>query len=314
MPRSRKNILEYRTYSLPADFPMYVLDGEEWHISPIPSNRLHIHNCLEIGLCHSDSGQMILGEEQVPFFSGYVTCIARNVPHTTWSSPGESSRWSYLYVDMEALLSRYGLALLPDMGAFYQMLSTCRFMLPPEQYPWARPLAQELLTEFQQKDMGYKTSIRGLLLSFAIRLLRVYSAEKRDSDAVKNLTALSPALEYMHAHYDQNFSMEALAEMCHISSTHFRRMFHAQMGTSPLHFLHQLRVIHSCALLRTTDLTVAEVATRVGYSSLSSYNLFFRRIMGSTPTRWRKSGEERPALISYTGWLRAETPEEERME
>ncbi len=53
MPKPRHIVTEYRNYYLPVDFPLLLLTGEHWKISDIPSSRLHFHNCLEIGVCHS---------------------------------------------------------------------------------------------------------------------------------------------------------------------------------------------------------------------------------------------------------------------
>ena len=55
MPKTKNDIAEYRSYYLPSDFPVLLLSGEHWKISNIPSKHLHFHNCLEIGLCHSES-------------------------------------------------------------------------------------------------------------------------------------------------------------------------------------------------------------------------------------------------------------------
>ena len=309
MPRAKQTVLEYRTYDLPADFPLFVLSGESWRISPTPSKRLHIHNCLEIGWCQSDGGTMILGETEGPFQQDYITFVARNVPHTTWSSPGTHSLWTYLYVDMEALLGSYGMALIPELNTFYKMLTSCHLVLPPRQHPWAMPLIRAILKENEEKLPGYKNSIRGLLIHLAICMLRIY---KDDQQSMKenNLSLIGPALEHMRSHFDQNFSMNELADLCHISPTHFRRLFSSQMGTSPLHFLHQLRVMSSCRLLRTTDMNIAEIANQAGYSSLCCFNQHFKRFMGCTPSDWRKSnGKKRPSLITYSGWLQAEEPD-----
>lgn len=308
MPRSKQTVLEYRTYELPAEFPLFVLSGEDWRISPVPSKRLHIHNCLEIGLCHSDSGSMILGEQEISFSADDVTFVARNVPHTTWSSPDTHSHWSYIYADVEAILGSHGLTQLQDINAFNRMMSNGYFLLSPDRCPWAKPMVVSILTEFAGKEPGYRSSIRGLFLSFIIRVLRIFSDHEKSAQD-KNLSVIGPALEYMQSNYDQAFSMEKLAELCHISPTHFRRLFGSQMGTNPLHFLHQLRIMQSCRLLRSTDMTIAEAATQVGYSSLCCFNQHFKRIMGSTPSVWRRSGEgDRPALITYTGWMQAENP------
>ena len=58
MSKPKNTVMEYRNYYLPGDFPVLVLTGGHWKISDIPSSRLHFHNCLEIGLCHSHSGTM----------------------------------------------------------------------------------------------------------------------------------------------------------------------------------------------------------------------------------------------------------------
>ena len=101
MARQKSGVAEYRNYYLPYDFPVLLLSGEHWKISSVPSKNLHFHNCLEIGVCHSDSGYMefIGKKDPLLFREGDVTCIPRNIPHTTYSSPGTESHWSYLFID-----------------------------------------------------------------------------------------------------------------------------------------------------------------------------------------------------------------------
>ena len=96
MARQKSGVAEYRNYYLPYDFPVLLLSGEHWKISSVPSKNLHFHNCLEIGVCHSDSGYMefIGKKDPLLFREGDVTCIPRNIPHTTYSSPGTESHWS----------------------------------------------------------------------------------------------------------------------------------------------------------------------------------------------------------------------------
>ena len=61
MARQKNTVIEYRDYNLPTYFPILLLTGEVWRISDIPSQRLHFHNCFEIGLCESDGGFMKFG-------------------------------------------------------------------------------------------------------------------------------------------------------------------------------------------------------------------------------------------------------------
>lgn len=101
MGRHSKTVIEYRSYEFPPHFPLRVIAGEEWRISDVPSGVLHFHNCLEIGICESDSGKMNFSGKVVPFKAGDITFVAGDVPHTTWSDPGCASKWSYIFTDAE---------------------------------------------------------------------------------------------------------------------------------------------------------------------------------------------------------------------
>ncbi len=309
MARPRLAVSEYRSYELPADFPVLALQGEEWRISPVRSTRLHFHNCLEIGVCLSDSGSMLLEDQEEAFRTGTVTFIAPHVLHTTWSAPGAYSLWSYLYLDVETLLGG-DLMELPDIRELHLMLSGGKLMLHADSCPWASRLVQGILEELSERQPGYQGCVRGLLLALISRLLRIYMKEPKRTD--KQILTLTPALEYIHQNYMNSFPMEDLAALCHLSPTHFRRLFHEQIGTNPLDFVHQVRVAASCMLLRSTNRSVADIASQVGYASLSAYNRQFLRVMGHTPSAWRRSkvGEIRSSVLNYTGWQKAETSEE----
>ena len=103
MAKSKRAVTEYRSYYLPTHFPVLLLSGDYWKISDIPSGSLHFHNCLEIGICHSDSGTLEINGEKQTFHAGDVTVLPRNVPHTTYSAPGTKSHWSYLFLDPKEL-------------------------------------------------------------------------------------------------------------------------------------------------------------------------------------------------------------------
>ena len=308
MARPKHTVLEYRNYELPVDFPALVLTGSQWHISPIPGKHLHIHNCLEIGLCHSSGGTLIFDDQRLHFSAGDVTCIARNVPHTTWSDPAEASRWSYLFLDPDALLGPAALwqcSGLKDAGRF---LSDCHLLLRADRFPWARRYVEDIVEEMVCCAPGYQAGVRGLFTALLIRMLRVYSQEESESVRDPYMSAISPALDYIHENYMQEFPQQRLSQLCHLSPTHFRRLFREQIGTSPLDFLHQTRILKSCALLRSSSLSVTEIAGRVGYNSMSSYNRHFAKAMGCTPMVWRKTAGDnpRPSLLTFTGWTEAE--------
>ena len=313
MPRPKRAVLEYRSYELPAGFPLIVLTGNEWIISSTPSNRLHFHNCLEIGICHSGSGTMLFNHLPVEFSPGSITCVGRNIPHTTWSNPDDPSLWSYLFLDPEGLLGQdvFRQLALPAQGQSF--LNDSHIVLSANEVPWGESLARAVIREHTHQEAGYQFSMRGYCMALLIHLLRAYySGQFAENARLENTHVISPALDYIRMQYNQRFDQNHLADLCHLSVSHFRRLFREQVGTSPLTFLHQTRILNSCTLLRSSEQLIAEVSSAVGYESLSSFNRHFLQIMGVTPSEWRRSSGRtgRPSLLEFSGWTKAENPGE----
>ena len=307
MARLKRTVIEYRSYELPPDFPILLLSGERWHISDIKSGRLHFHNCLEVGLCRTDSGVMEFYGAPRTFTAGDVTCIARNVPHTTYSNPGQASLWTYLFFSPQELLRSYFQDILPEGGLYADMLQDSNMILSSSEYPQIHQLTLMIIEEMEQKPMNYQTSVRGLCLSLLMLFLRIYAQTVRKQDKKKSGDALpiAPALDYIHANYMYDFPMEHLASLCHVSPTHFRRTFHTIMQQSPLKFIHTTRIMESCTLLRSTEDSIAAISEQVGFGSVSSYNRHFMEIIGCAPNQFRRTVSPiiKPSILEYTGWF-----------
>ena len=315
MPRHKKPYIEFRDYNLPARFPVLLLSGEEWRISDIPSPRLHIHNCLEIGLCRSDCGTMVFEDTKRPFKAGDVTVISCDVPHTTYSAPGTASRWSYLFVDLTGLLTP--LSSGSDLRIF-NLLNTLEhricLILDEQEYPGIHALTAEIMRELEQREEYYEVSVRGLFLALLADLVRAVLQiagpnEKKDDQPPENALVIAPALEYIRCHYMEDFSMEYLAGLCSLSPAHFRRLFSAVIETSPLKYLNVTRIRQAAVLLRTTEASVLSISEEVGYRSVSSFNRQFRDTMGQTPHEWRRrmSILKDQSVMKYRGFLVPET-------
>ena len=315
----RKNIItEYRNYYLPPHFPVIALSGDYWKISDRPSGHLHFHNCLEIGICHSDSGCLEFYGEPAPFKEGDITVIPRNVPHTTYSSPGLASHWSYIYLDPRELFRH----LLPADWKNYDLLSyglpNYKYIFAKEEHPFLYQMADYALKELTLQSPGYQISSRGLLLSLYIALYRIQNPAEGTSapedKAMGTLSSttpivLSPALDYVENNYMQQFSVDFLADLCHLSPTHFRRLFHNIMGTSPLDFINNTRIQKSCILLYSTEESILNISGMVGFQSVSSYNRCFVRTMQTTPRDYRKAilqsdkNIQNQSILEYSGWM-----------
>lgn len=314
MAKSKNSVTEYRNYYLPMNFPVLLLSGEHWKISDIPSGRLHFHNCLEIGICHSDSGYIEFFNEPLAFKAGDVTVIPKNAPHTTYSTPGTRSHWTYIFLDSRILFRNI---LPPSWGEFDLSVHTFQDFQPifsrsqhPDIYSFATAAAREL----EEQKPGYQLSATGLLLSLYIEILRFQllksSEEKKDTkQEADNALVIAPALDYIEENYMQQFNIDYLADLCHWSPTHFRRVFREIMGLSPLDFVNNTRISNACNLLRSTEDSILNISEKVGFRSLSSFNRYFIKIMKIPPRDFRKQIKQsdkkaaNQSILEYSGWM-----------
>lgn len=311
MARTSKTIIEYRNYHLPIHFPLLLLHGEKWRISDIKSGRLHFHNCLEIGVCHDESGIMEFEGVPVPFRAGDVTCIPQNLPHTTYSTPGKQSLWSYIFVDPVELYRDFFYNSTRDIELSITSMKNLPHIMNKEDYPKVYFLVNSIIDELKDEKINYQTSVKGLLLALYIEFLRIQETEAKASNidvSSDNALVIAPALEYINKNFMNAFTVEQLADLCHLSVTHFRRMFHSIMGSSPLDFIINTRISRACVLLRSTEDSILSISEQVGFHTISSFNRCFVKMMGASPRVWRtqtlqseaKAGKK--AIIEFSGW------------
>lgn len=88
--------------------------------------------------------------------------------------------------------------------------------------------------------------------------------------------------------YADDLDIATLARIALMSPSHFIRRFRAVFGETPHRCLQRRRIERACALLRTTDVPVLDVALLVGYDSPGTFGRTFSRIVGSSPTAYRQ--------------------------
>ena len=304
MGRKPREVLEYRQYDLSAHFPIFLLCGEKWRISDVPSGVLHFHNVIEIGLCESDSGYLGLQGESHRFSAGDVSFISGDVAHTTWSDPGTASKWSYLFVDPEELLRPlFAIDDLPNAALFQQLLYGTFSLIHPKEGTCLRSLVEAMIRELSERRMNYEISVRGIFLTFITEMMRHVSHGNRTEPPRR--MSLAPALQYMNTQYMEDFTIEHLATQCGMSESHFRALFHQTMGMGPLEYLNHMRIRRACSLLRMTDSSILTISERVGFRTLSSFNRHFAAEMGLSPTAWRRveGASRKTEILRYSGWL-----------
>lgn len=118
-----------------------------------------------------------------------------------------------------------------------------------------------------------------------------------DEEAVQRLAALPrlrPVLEYLDQHFTESIRVEELASVAGLSQGQFHRCFKSLTGTSPFEYAKRLRLKLAAGLLRTTDLTVAEIGEQVGWPDPFHFSKMFKSVYAQSPTGYRRMGHALP--------------------
>ncbi|MEL6960089.1 MAG: AraC family transcriptional regulator [Pseudomonadota bacterium] len=108
-------------------------------------------------------------------------------------------------------------------------------------------------------------------------------------------------IDCIHAHADEDLSLDQLADVAAMSRFHWHRVFSAIMGASPAHVIRSVRMHKATMLLVRTDLPIPEVGKRVGYPNDRSFARTFKDAYGLAPQAFRKQGHEKNAPKFITG-------------
>src|SRR5882724_6964123 len=99
---------------------------------------------------------------------------------------------------------------------------------------------------------------------------------------------LKRVLEYIDANLGKNIALFELASVVNMSLYHFAVLFRQSTGVSPHRYVLHQRVERAKGLLRDPKLSVLDVSINVGFGHPNNFARAFRRVIGPSPTQFRR--------------------------
>ena len=138
---------------------------------------------------------------------------------------------------------------------------------------------------------GGRLAAESLANLLAVHLIRHVSAPRRlerGRDGVLPRGRLRAVEEYIEEHLDGCPTLAQLAAVVRLNPYHFALQFKAATGLPPHQYVILRRVERAKQFLQAgTDLSLAEVALRAGFSDQSQFSRHFKRLVGVTPGQFR---------------------------
>lgn len=164
----------------------------------------------------------------------------------------------------------------------------------PGKTDWRGAIAVGLRDEARAPTKGGAVVVNRLLESLLADVLRTELA-RLETDASPPGEALADrrigsVLSRLHESPESAWTVERLANVAVMSRSAFSERFRSLVGEAPMRYLTGLRLARAARLLRSTDATVAEIASSVGYASEEALSRAFKGRFGDAPSVFRRRG------------------------
>jgi AraC family transcriptional regulator len=155
----------------------------------------------------------------------------------------------------------------------------------------------------EQLAIALSTALRdrtiedGLYVDTIAQMLAVHLAREHSSRSKRVRVPAAPTvsgrrmhrlLEFIEENLECSLSLAALAAVVDLRPLYFVRAFKTALGRPPHQYVLERRIERAQELLRTTEMTGADIAAAVGFSSQSHLSYWMRRAVGISPEAYRR--------------------------
>jgi AraC family transcriptional regulator len=121
-------------------------------------------------------------------------------------------------------------------------------------------------------------------------------ARCREGDDRRSIRALQKwrlkrVIEYVDTNLSSKINLLELAAVSGLSRMHFASQFRVATGLRPHEFLLRRRIRRSEELLRSSQMSIVEIALAVGFQTQAHFTTVFKRFARSTPRQWRTANQ-----------------------
>jgi transcriptional regulator GlxA family with amidase domain len=145
--------------------------------------------------------------------------------------------------------------------------------------------------ESRQELPGRELVLARLVEVLLIEALRATATEDAPPGLLRGLAdaRLAPAIRQMHSDVARSWTMTQLARSAALSRSAFFARFTRTVGVPPMEYLLTWRMALAKDLLRQPDISLIEVAQRIGYKSASAFSTAFKRHQGEPPSHYARA-------------------------
>jgi len=255
----------------------------------------HSHDFCELAVVTHGSAMHTLEGNTFPVTAGDVFLLQGRQRHYFFSRQ-HLELINIMYDPEKIVLPENELRRMPGYCAMFMLEPTFRRQhrfasrLHLKRVPLAHveQLVEEMESECDEKKTGHEVVLRAKLLELMVYLSRAYvESDATEAHALLRVGKVIGALENDMA---KDWKLDDLLEIAHMSRSNLMRVFRMATGQPPIEYLVRLRIQRAMELLRSTHMSVTEIALEVGFNDSNYFSRSFRKATGRSPRAYRQAG------------------------
>lgn len=162
-----------------------------------------------------------------------------------------------------------------------------------EIYSFRASDAEKILRKFRETE--YRITLRlPMYLQESLRclydIILSLSAERAASYVpTSKASKIQPAIDYIAKNYAQKITNDFLASLCGLSTVYFRKLFTEIYATSPIDYIHKLRIGKAKEMLASDFASISAIAVSLGYTNIYDFSRDFKKQAGISPSQYKKN-------------------------
>lgn len=258
-----------------------VLYAKKFSTSNNINSRIHFHPFTEFYFILDGKGKFSIEDRVIDTSKDDFFIINSNVGHSIYSSKDENLVYISFGVD-----SIFVKNLLNDNDIEEDKYIYKNIEENQEYFIKSFDIINE---EFNSTDIFAQSMANAKASEFVISLLRKF----KDEIVITNDIKINKQIDYIKNFIDNNYSedikLESLSKMAYMKKFHLIAEFKQSYRVTPIDYLILTRIEVTKNLLISTNHSMEEISSIVGFNSQSYFNQVFRKKVGLTPSQFRKN-------------------------
>lgn len=243
----------------------------------------HSHECTEISFCIQGRGEFCIRDAVIPAAGDDLIIVPPFVEHSERSTPSAPLEYvvfgvSGVNIAGENLSVGYRKSSFRDQRMQFVNLLTY------------------LLEELENRSENYLEVCSSLLNILLVKISRLPAIDMEQTRDAAPAAAGDNSVFWVKQYIDDNFTKEVnldlLAGKVGLNKFSLVRRFKSVYGCSPINYLLDRKFQEAKFLLLTTENSVKQIATALGFSSANYFTQAFQQHVGVSPTEYRRQGGE----------------------